>query len=169
MRSRTVRQPWAWLIWSGLKDIENCPVMPPADVAVPGVRHVLHVSKWWNRSQVLQQLMLVEDLVGGAGLNVTAVLDEMEAQLGQCIATFGVAGVIDDRRDPQTQDGLSLAEWDRAAASPWLIPGKVAVVLCGVRRLVVRHPLRGNEGWQPVRPELAAALADGHEGVAVMP
>jgi hypothetical protein len=141
VKAITVRQPWAWLIVNGGKNVENREWMLAIDLI--GERVGLHAAKWWNTDAVVMFLNSVRPFVDPPlPADLTPILDEMRAQTGRVIATMQVVGVVDDRGGKARPHSLTA---DRAAiytTSPWRIPGDVAFCLRGVRR-TTSAPIRG--------------------------
>jgi hypothetical protein len=127
VKAITVRQPWAWLIVNGGKNVENREWMLAIDLI--GERVGLHAAKWWNTDAVVMFLNSVRPFVDPPlPADLTPILDEMRAQTGRVIATMQVVGVVDDRASLRTAPPSTPR---RPGASRATSPSACAV--CGAR------------------------------------
>lgn len=135
VRGLTVRQPWAWAIAHGGKDIENrsWPPLPLPD------EHVLliHAGKGFDDE-------CCQSVAAKSGRSVAEVTDGARAALGAIVAVAEIVGVC---------KGCS------PACSSWSVTGEWHWMLGNVRPLAEPVPARGALGlWRP-DPEVLAAVA----------
>lgn len=76
MKAISVRSPWWWFIVHGLKDVENrnWPTHFRGKV-------LIHASKWFNGTEVLQDMVEVRDTILDAPIGITLRLSDSPSEL----------------------------------------------------------------------------------------
>jgi hypothetical protein len=140
VKALSIRQPWAWLIVNGYKDIEN----RTWPTRFRG-RVLIHASKGMTRAEYED----VEDyLMFGDAESMTAIRLPEQANLERG-GIVGVATVADCIRP---QDRLS----------PWHMEGQFGFHLIDIKPLPFL-PCKGALGFFDVPPDVAATLRELHE------
>lgn len=144
MRIMTVRQPWAWAIIHGGKDVENRVRNIAGDYRGPVVIHAAKandVDAWHamgrtNLAAYTRSLNYVESLIGGAIMGVVDLVD-----------SHPVESCIEQQRDG---DWLVCSEWAERAGHH--------LVLANPRALVEPIPYRGALGLRRLDDDTTARI-----------
>lgn len=136
MRALTVRQPWAWLIAAGLKDIENRDWKLPA--AAIGIEIALHASKAVDRGEVAD---VFADLrrTKRVPRPPRITLADLEAQAGCILGLVTFSGATEH------------------SDSPWFV-GRYGWQIASVRQFAKPIPARGALGFWTLGAELEAQV-----------
>jgi len=127
LRALTVRQPYAWAIAYGGKDVEN----RPRPLAYRGLL-AIHAGKAVHREGLKDPRIL------GAIADRQFEIDEAASRLGAVIAVADLVGCHDDA-----------TEEPHASCSPWAVPGQRHLMLRNPRPLAKPVPCRGMLGlWR---------------------
>lgn len=116
MRVLTIRQPFAWVIIEGLKDIENRSWRPPSDII--GQRIAIHAGKQWHK----QGLQWVETELG---LRVPRGLIR-----GAIIGTAEIVGVVEASESPWFIGPLGWVLANPVRCAPVPMRGKLGLWKC---------------------------------------
>lgn len=119
----SIRQPWAWLILHGGKDIENRTWPLPSKFN--GKRVGIHAGKWFNPGEIAQ---IFNNLKNARLIpkGKTLTLHELQAQCG------GIVGIATFFSGPANE-------------SPWAFPGEHHWHVTDARPLPF-HPCKGRLG-----------------------
>lgn len=163
MRALTLHQPWAALVASGVKLIENRPMRPMADaighriaihagltfdedaasMIVATFPDVQHNDAWWHRRRVHGKILATARLVGYVQQRGSAFIAAGATQL--------VAGRV----------GAAEASAEAVANQPdqlrWF-SGPIGYVLADVRALATPIACRGMPGFWPVPADVEARI-----------
>ncbi|WP_157251095.1 ASCH domain-containing protein [Nonomuraea typhae] len=164
MKALSIKQPWAFLIASGHKDIEN---------RSKGTSHrgviAIHASLTLNRGFRIpvREGAVALDEVGGLGnlwepRYAVDGLAPTPSPLLACGAIIAVAEIGHDHNSHDGQDGC----WDRprcydrehGVCSPWAVPGQHHWPITNVRPLPKPVVARGSLGLWKVPPDIEAAV-----------
>lgn len=131
MKVLTVRQPWAWAIARGFKNIEN-----RTRITHHRGPLAIHAGKQWDDGgeEALRQVVHIARAQGHA-LPPTLRDDLPYSDIGLVLAVVDVVGVCAESRN-----SLVVCE-----CGPWARPWSVHWQLANARRLVVPFPARGRE------------------------
>lgn len=147
MRILTVRQPWAWAIVHGQKDVENRVRNIAGDYRGPVAIHAAMGGSAVDRSQDW------DDYVNGghptAGMDVRQIGDNRSV----------IIGVVDliDVHDPSSRVFLPTADVG-GTCSPWAEHGTVHLVLANPRALAEPISYRGALGLRRLDDDTIARI-----------
>lgn len=144
LRALTVRQPYAWAIAYGGKDVEN----RPRPLGFRGLL-AIHAGKALYRGGMEDPRIL--EAIASREFEI----DEAASRLGVVIAVADLIGCHDDA-----------TEEPRASCSPWAVTGQHHLMLRNPRPLAEPVPCKGKLGlWrlpEDVEKAVRAQLEDGH-------
>jgi hypothetical protein len=148
MRAMTVRQPWAWAIIHGQKDVENrtrnIAGSYRGPVAITSSKQPLRGDDP-GRS-------LIADLTGRYPLL------EMPSSLG---AILGLVDIVDVHTPDSCTRGWSAGKWpDMGWCSGWAIENQHHLVLANPRPLSTPIPVRGRLGLWTLPDDVAAQVEE---------
>jgi hypothetical protein len=153
MRVLTVRQPWAWAIIYGGKDVEN------RDRNIAGSYRgpvAIHAAAAWDDDAFSDPI--VRDAIARYGLDA----------MGSSLTTRAIIGVVDlvDVREPidvQVRVDERTWKWVSHDPSPWAWPGRKHLVFADPHPLAHPIPFRGGLGLRRLPAEVAAQIYDEEE------
>lgn len=155
MRALTLTQPWAGLVASGLKLVENRDrsIIKREDFGMP---FALHASRQIDES--------VYDRIAEIAPEIKAAIADVAESLWYPLSriTSAVIGVatIDNVVDPSGRlDGLREMSQLHPDQHRWFF-GPVGYVLRDVRALVTPVPCRGWQGFWTLTPEVERAVTE---------
>ena len=176
LRVLTVRQPWAWAIIHGGKDVENRvrslgpyrgPVAIHAGLALDHEYHAHLIGKAVGRLARSTRAGL--DLVAKRAGDTRTPGNEITERFGNLGAVIGVVDLVGEHRGHQQEDAEA---WEPdeycdipsvlgprpKTCSPWALPDHHHLELANPRPLTTPIPARGRLGlWRP-DPDLTAAI-----------
>lgn len=145
MRAITVRQPWAWAIVHGGKDVENRTRNIAGAYRGPVAIHAGLADDTSDLSAALTR---------GAWVQWWTEAREAGVDVGQQRgAVIGVAELVEVHR-------CHIGNTDAPACSPWATAGDYHLVLADARPLARPIPWRGALGLWTVPDELEAAIRE---------
>jgi hypothetical protein len=112
----SIRQPWAWFIVNGWKDIENRTWPLPQKYI--GQRVYIHAGKHFDPEEIVE---IFED-VKAEGLKKEGAphvsLNSLKAQCGGIVGTAIFSGCVQDSQSPWASPEPGTFHWQIAEASP---------------------------------------------------
>lgn len=130
MKAISVRQPWAWFIVNGFKDIENRDWKDWN----PGLKFrgpvLIHASSWWNADEITDDVDMCIHIMNTAGI-----------PLGDKQLTLGIL----KRESGGIVGQAAIVDAVREHSSPWFF-GRYGLVLADQKPLPFR-PLKGALGF----------------------
>ena len=152
MRAITVRQPWAWAIIHGGKDVENRSRNIAGGYRGPVAIHAGKVQAEYGYPALRRILGLdTEDL--------WAVAESCAASLGHIIGVVDLVGVHESRMSGcGTQQGTAELGELIPLCSAWAMPWDHHLVLANPRPLATPIPCRGRLGLWTVPDDIAAQI-----------
>lgn len=124
-RALSIRQPWAWMIVNGFKDIENRDW--PTRFRGPVL---IHASKWFKNDEVMDDLESCAAIMRANGLRWgggTLTLRMLKEQTGGIVGQANIIGCVSE------------------SPSPWFF-GKYGFQITSAKALPLR-PLKGALGF----------------------
>jgi len=146
MRALTVRQPWAWAIVYGGKDVENRSRNIAGSYRGPVAIHAATSAAKWSDYKTAAALL---------GRSAVDLSNALRASDGALIDAGCVIGVVDLVRVHRS--GAIMC----APCSPWAEPDAWHLVLANPRPLAHPIPWRGALGLWPVPADLEAQIRAG--------
>lgn len=148
MRILTVRQPWAWAIIYGQKDVENRSRNIVGSYRGPVA---IHVSKtlvppgdaWWQAAKAgMDTAAVKEDLDLGHIIGTVEIVDvHRHSDLLGCYRPADVLGWV-----PWDGSDASTPGWEPRACSPWAIVDNHHIVLANPQPFAEPIPAKGKLG-----------------------
>lgn len=148
LKAISVRQPWAWFIVQGFKDIEN----RDWQASNPGLRFrgpvLIHASSWWQRDEGESDLRFAIGIARELGLTrpEEPTVEMIKGQRGGIVGQVTITDVVGPARDGKRHP------------SPWFF-GQYGLVLTEQRELPFRA-CKGSLGFfnppLPAEPAVAS-------------
>jgi hypothetical protein len=147
MKVITVRQPWAWAIAKGYKDIEN----RGWTTTYRGPLAIHAAKKWDDAAEAA--VRAVRDLARAQGKTLPERLidDHPVTDVGVIVAVVALVGIC--------TVNLNKPDPVRCDCGPWAQPGQAHWQLAGAHLLPEPIPAKGRLGlWEADVPAISAAL-----------